>query len=364
MTGHTPKVLVLTNQTSPYQVEFIDAIAQAGKVKLQVIYLYSQRPGRNWSQPEIKHSHLILNGDQKRFSEAQRWMNEAELMVFSYYRDAFAFELLQSRAQLKLPWCFWGERMGVTKFGWAGRLYRWWKLASLHHSPAAIWGIGEFALERYRREFGSQRVYRNVPYFSNLSRFSITNPRDFAHNERRILYSGSLIKRKGADVLAKAFRMASRRCPNLRLTFLGEGPLQAALADELHGCAGRVTFAGFKDWSELPKEYHQADVQCVPSRHDGWGLVVPEGLAAGLPVISTTNTGAARELIQPNNNGWLVEAGNVPQLAAALESVAQLTADEMMRLSMSATASLANHSLPAGVNIFQEAVAASLEAWT
>ena len=68
----------------------------------------------------------------------------------------------------------------------------------------------------------------------------------------------------------------------------------------------RVEFVGFKDWKELPAEYAAADVLCVPSRYDGWGLVVPEGLASGLPVIATDRMGAALEFVRDGRNGWLI----------------------------------------------------------
>ena len=341
----------------------MDAVTLAGGIDLSVVYLHSQRPGRNWRLPEINHAHIILDGDQYQFAQARQWVNDAELAVFGYYRDACAYALMQCRATSKAPWCFWGERMGVTRFGWAGSTYRFWKLRQIHRSPAAIWGIGEYALERYRREFGSRRVYCNVPYFSNLSRFLPSTLCDFSDQERRVLCSGSLIERKGVDVLAQAFCKASRRCNNLRLTFLGEGPLQNVLERQLKECADRVSFVGFKDWPELPGFYHKAHVLCVPSRHDGWGLVVPEGLASGLPVIGTTKTGAALELIQPNQNGWLVEAGSVEQLADTLETVSRLTTEQMAKCSSSAVASVANHSLADGVIRFKEAVAATLAAW-
>jgi glycosyltransferase involved in cell wall biosynthesis len=341
----------------------MDAIALDDEFDLRVIYLYSQRPGRSWRLPEINHTHIILDGNRNQFARARQWVDDAELAVFGYYRDAFAYELMQVRAERKTPWCFWGERMGVTRLNWAGSFCRLWKLRQLHHSPAAIWGIGEFALERYRREFGSRRVYCNVPYFSDLSRFSLPTLRDYSGGERRILYSGSLIERKGVDLLARAFGKVSNQCNNLRLTFLGEGPLRIDLARELKECMGQVSFAGFKDWSELPALYHKAHVLCVPSRHDGWGLVVPEGLASGLPVIGTTKTGAALELIKPDNNGWLVEAGNVQQLAEALKAVSRCSAEQLAQRSASAIASVENHSLAAGVSRFKAAVDATLAAW-
>ena len=95
-------------------------------------------------------------------------------------------------------------------------------------------------------------------------------------------------------MLAQAFvRLAAER-PNVRLRLLGDGPMAAESRRPLVRRVGdQVKFVGFRDWDELPGEYAQADILCVPSRHDGWGLVVPEGMAAGLPVISTAETGAA-----------------------------------------------------------------------
>ena len=135
--------------------------------------------------------------------------------------------------------------------------------------------------------------------------------------------------------------------------------MRPRLERELAECCDRVEFVGFKDWPELPAFYHEADLLCVPSRHDGWGLVVPEGLAAGLPVISTARTGAALDLIQPGQNGWLIKAGDEVELARALERVAALSAAELSECSAAAVRSVANHSLADGVKRFNSAVTAT-----
>jgi glycosyltransferase involved in cell wall biosynthesis len=59
-------------------------------------------------------------------------------------------------------------------------------------------------------------------------------------------------------------------------------------------------------------------VLVLPSLLDGFGMVVSEALAHGLPVITTRNTGAA-DLIEPGINGWVIDAGNVEALAERLE---------------------------------------------
>lgn len=384
-----PSVVVVTNQTSPYQVEFMDAVARAGRVQLRVVYLHSRTPDRQWRVPEIPHPHLILDGQTERLAAARVWVREADLAVLAYYQNAFAATLLAERVATGQAWCFWGERPGVTRWAALGALYRRWKLRALHRSRAAIWGIGEFALERYRREFGPDRVYCNVPYFSDLSRFAgaarpLTpslsagatgnesaplSPSDGeragvrGEPSRTVLYSGSLIPRKGVDLLAAAFARVAPAHPNLRLLVMGEGELQPALEAALANVRDRVEFVGFQDWDRLPEFYSRAEVLCAPSRHDGWALVVPEALAAGLPVIGTDRMGAVRDLIQPGTNGWRIPAGQLRPLAEALAAVATLPEAALAQLQARARETALGHSLESGVARFQAAVEASLAGW-
>jgi glycosyltransferase involved in cell wall biosynthesis len=59
-------------------------------------------------------------------------------------------------------------------------------------------------------------------------------------------------------------------------------------------------------------------VLVLPSRFDGWGVVLNEGASMGLALISTGHCGAAYHLIQPGENGIRVNAGSVESLAAAM----------------------------------------------
>jgi glycosyltransferase involved in cell wall biosynthesis len=77
-------------------------------------------------------------------------------------------------------------------------------------------------------------------------------------------------------------------------------------------------------------------------------LVVPEGLAAGLPTIATDHTGAALDLIKPRTNGWLVRAGDADGLARAMKQAARLERDEWESMSRRARSSVADHGLPLG----------------
>jgi glycosyltransferase involved in cell wall biosynthesis len=195
-------------------------------------------------------------------------------------------------------------------------------------------------------------------------RFASDGPRRDNDGARRILYSGSLIPRKGVDLLAQAFSDVFARHPHLRLDVVGAGELEPQLRAVLQRLpAGTVKFHGFQPWERLPEFYHAADVLCVPSRYDGWGLVVPEGLAAGLPVIGTDRTGAALDLIQSGSNGWLTNAGSLASLTTALEEAATLTPAQLAQRSQAARLSVLNHSLQDGVRIWTDAALSTLGAW-
>jgi glycosyltransferase involved in cell wall biosynthesis len=72
----------------------------------------------------------------------------------------------------------------------------------------------------------------------------------------------------------------------------------------------------------LPEYFGRSDVFVIPSRHDGWGVVVNQALAAGLPVITSNAVGAGVDLVENGANGLHVAAGDVDELFRAMETVA------------------------------------------
>lgn len=353
------KILVLTDCPSPYQVELFNEIESQGDCSLEVAYLRGRDPNRQWKATEIRHAAIELNGSVVRACESAR---AADLVVFNYYRHPNAERLIDERAGLRTPWCFWGERPGFHQPVWAGRLLRKWKLSKLHGSRVPIWGIGKFAVDEYRREFGAQRPYFNLPYFSDLKRFMNAGHRE--QTERTFLFSGSLIHRKGVDLLAAAFVELAREFSNVRLKMIGDGELRESVEQTLRPVRERVEFVGFREWDQLPEAYAGADALCVPSRYDGWGLVVPEGLVSGLPVIATDRMGAALEFVETGRNGWLISAGDQKALVEAMREAVQLPASELAQLGRNARESVSAHTLENGAARFMHCAHEAMVGWT
>jgi glycosyltransferase involved in cell wall biosynthesis len=357
------KVTIITHFPSPYQVELFDALAARGEIDLDVVYLHSCSPERRWQPRELRHSGFFLDIPANESLGADL-AEKADLTVFNYYRHPAAQRWLVRRAQSQRPWAFWGEKLGFRSPHFLGRIYRRWALRHLAKSKAPIWGIGSWALESYQAEFSRHRDYENVSYYSELSRFTAAaSERTIAEGLIRFLYSGSLIKRKGVDLLAAAFKKLALTDHRVRLCFLGDGPLLGALQVALAPVAHLVEFAGFKDWQELPSAYAGADILCAPSIHDGWGLIIPEGLAAGLPVIGTNQTGAALEFLRTGQNGWLIPAGSSEALFQAMLDATRQGVEKLGWMSRQACETVADHTLQHGAARLEAASRSALLKW-
>lgn len=131
----------------------------------------------------------------------------------------------------------------------------------------------------------------------------------------RFLFLGSHIARKGLPILLEAWRTLGARRSEAELWLAGPcGPRERALIPELPGLRvlGQVAHA------DVPGLLAQTDVLLLPSLFEGFGLVLLEALAAGLPFIATPHTGAA-DLPADAALGRSVPAGSTEALRAAIE---------------------------------------------
>jgi glycosyltransferase involved in cell wall biosynthesis len=120
-------------------------------------------------------------------------------------------------------------------------------------------------------------------------------------------------------LLCEAFTRLVQRGENVSLTLVGEGPLRQSLGTSLPAEATqRVDFAGFRPVADLPKLFADHNVFVLPSRHDGWGVVVNQAIAAGMPVIATDAVGAGQDLVVPERNGYRITTGSADALFDAM----------------------------------------------
>lgn len=150
-----------------------------------------------------------------------------------------------------------------------------------------------------------------------------------------VVYVGSLIERKGVDLLVRAWAALSPgEHPGWTLILVGSGPEEStlrALAESL-GVAGQVRFTGSVSPDDVGRHYWQADAFVLPSRSEGMPSVLLEAMASGLPVVATRIDGV-EELVTAEREGLLFPVGGQLKLAAHLQ---RLAADPALRVRMGA----------------------------
>ena len=195
----------------------------------------------------------------------------------------------------------------------------------------------------YQREMGAAWQRSDVAWSPNLVDVAPfqgalpERPSWLAPGERGVLFVGRLSAPKGVDDLFDAIPAVIQRRPDARFVLVGVAENEARepmlRADvERRGIAGRVTFLGSLEGADLVRAYRTATVFVSPSWTEAFPLVIPEAMAAGLPLVVTA-VGAIPDFVKDGEDGLLVPPRDPRALAGA---IVRLLDDEALRTRIAA----------------------------
>ncbi len=300
---------------SPYQRDLFAALAARPELALSVFYLEAAAPDSPWPEkPLAEYEHVLpgfwfsLGGARVHWNWSLPDLANFDLVILNSLMSLTAQFLMRGPLRRK-PWIFLGEKLN-QRGGWHARL------AAPLHRAAGIAAVGSWAQRDYAARFPGPANFC-LPYYCELAPF-LAQPRHARGQEIVFLFCGQMIARKGVDLLLEAFA----RLGHARLLLVGrEADLPALLAPLPDALRARITYAGFQPPEELPRYFAQADVFVLPSRYDGWGVVVNQAIGAGLPVICSDQVGAGHDLVEDGVNGAKFHAGDADSLHAALRRI-------------------------------------------
>jgi len=167
-----------------------------------------------------------------------------------------------------------------------------------------------------------------IPVGIDLERIAKIAP---ARESTDVLFAGRLIHEKRVDLLLNAIAVAKKEIPTITCAIIGDGPERGLLEDLAVklGVEENVSFTGFVDQDGLTAYMKASKVFVLPSIREGFGLVIVEANACGLPVISIRHDmSAVRELVEDGVNGFLVNDISSREIA---EAITKLVTDEALR---------------------------------
>jgi glycosyltransferase involved in cell wall biosynthesis len=194
-------------------------------------------------------------------------------------------------------------------------------------SASRVCALSDAAADDTARYFGIERptvIYNGYPLVGSPSKA-------VKHRERGtflVVAVGRLSVEKGHRNLIAALPPVLARWPNVRCWIAGEGPLDAALAQQIDdlGLRGIVDLVGY--YEDVQDVLRQADLFVMPSLYEGFGNALLQGMVAGLPVVVSDLPVVRQDILRGGTGAWLVTPGDVAGLTTAIDT---LVADDGRR---------------------------------
>lgn len=202
--------------------------------------------------------------------------------------------------------------LNSKKFGlsWFGR-----KIAMNYSNALVV--LTETDLKEYKKnskkELNIKCIYNPV-----TGEFEKTN---YDYNSKKIMACGRLSYEKGFDLLLKSVKDTFKKYPEWNLEIIGEGPEEShlrSMIDEFD-LQKHVSLKG--QVHNIYQIYSNYSFLVVPSRFEGFGMVIIEALKTGIPVISFNAPNGPKEIIVDLKNGLLVEEKNINKMTEAIEKL-------------------------------------------
>lgn len=151
-------------------------------------------------------------------------------------------------------------------------------------------------------------------------------PKVVPAENKSVFYVGRISHEKGVDRL----HLLARRHPQLKFEVFGDGPMADKIASAqpdnmiLHGAV-----------SDMEPHWQRAGLCIMPSRHEGLPMVALEAQSRGIPV-AAFNVGDLIKVIRNQDNGWLIEPGNLEAFSDAIGNWSAMDCDRRMQMNLCA----------------------------
>ena len=319
------QIVIWMNIPSHHQAAFFHALRQAG-VDLLVRYydeaLLDERRTQGWLQNDLPEGEAFVAPDLSVLSTISDY--KERIHIVPGYGALFLRQLAALLSREAVEWVHWSECsrsgarwfLGYPRKRWYGHLVARHALGAFAQGVLAKTDFARWGIPLERIAF--------LPYVVNAGDRDLkTAPEclDFLGGRKAFLYIGTLCHRKATDVFLKAFAtIYEDERAEWCLLLVGKDSAQGRyqeLARAL-GLTGSAFFMNAVSSGSVFSILKSAKVLVLPSRFDGWGVVLNEGASMELGLIGSEKAGSSHHLIHPTENGFRVRAGSVDSLRSAL----------------------------------------------
>ncbi|MBO4468722.1 MAG: glycosyltransferase family 4 protein [Clostridia bacterium] len=213
-------------------------------------------------------------------------------------------------------------------------IYAWYRLQykMIYKKADAVVGVSSKVCDAFSSKIKTVPAY-TVYNGVDVDRFAHKNRNDLRF-PLRILCVANLIDLKGQDYLIRAISKTASRGIDCELTLVGKGPNEEKLKElaKAEGIEDRIFFNGVLPYEALPEVMSDNDIFIMPSYYEALGCVYLEAMSSGMITVGVRKQGID-EIIKDGENGYLVSPKSVVSVAAAINTIFNLTGDELSAIS-------------------------------
>jgi glycosyltransferase involved in cell wall biosynthesis len=165
----------------------------------------------------------------------------------------------------------------------------------------------------------------------------ISNPLSFypdqssSLDQRKVIAVGKQSYQKGYDRLLTAWKMIHEKHAEWELDIYGKYDARQKLSEMAKALGVRESVNFFEPVKDIEAKFLDSAIFVLPSRFEGFGMVLIEAMACGVPCVSFDCPCGPADIVKSNEDGFLVENGNIPEFA---EKVMTLIGNDMLRNDM------------------------------
>lgn len=303
---------------------FLKQLSKEENVSLLVKYfgqISKERKSQGWIAAKLDEFESFTY----KANEINKFPNH--IHIIPGVSDSFSGELIDIAINKKYKWIHWSERFGI-------RLHQLLNFNTLllsiikpiYYLTKLIYGykINKYALGAFAQgqlasndflKIGvSKKKIKNLFYTIETNYVSKTN-----YNNKKFICVSSVYKRKGIDLLLKAFSSLNNNSWELIIVGKDLSNKEYHKRASNLNISNKVNFTGAISMAEVQTHIANSAVFVLPTRFDGWAAVLNEAAFLGKPIISTKQCGAAWHLIEEGRNGYRVRANSYKALKRAMQ---------------------------------------------
>lgn len=322
------KILFWMNIPSHHQSAFFYALRAAGLDVCVCYYarkddaIYDQRLALGWKEHRaLPTGEYFVRDITEAFNVIRDWRQRIHIIPGCGSR--FLRKLIIYLSRCNVQWVHWSERArgGVRWF--LSYPLKLWYARTVNHSALGAFAIGNMAIEDFVLWGINRDRIAFLPYSINGGNLEIgidSVCKDFCSGRPAFIFVGNLCQRKATDILIKAFARVSRMHKEWILILVGNDSSNGAYVQlaEQKGVRDKVLFRGIVDADKVFSCYRAAKIAILPSRFDGWGVVMNEAASMGIALVASEKVGAAHHLICSGVNGYNVKSGSTDSLSKVM----------------------------------------------